>query len=1117
MTDRMRTLSFEELLDWILNELEDRGSVFGVPRELIFAPRDDAPYASNLFGHHLASPIGPAAGPHTQLTQNIITAWLCGGRFIELKTVQIMDELEIPRPCIDMEDEGYNVEWSQELRLHESLDEYVKAWVLIHVLRRVFGFEGTRFGTILNMSVGYNLEGILSEPMQRFMDRLEDADAEIDTLRTVLRARYARFADIEIPSRIVDSVTLSTMHGCPPDEIEKIGRYLIEQRGLHTTVKLNPTLLGKEAVLRILHDNLGYRSIDVPDRVFEHDLQYDRAVELIRSLQTAANDRGLTFGVKLSNTLAMANHRGVLPGEEMYLSGRALYPITINLFHRLIEDLEGDLNVSYSAGADALNLTDILSAGALPVTVASDLLKPGGYARLAQYLGRLEAEIDGRGATDLEGLATGRREKLAEIARTAPTDPRYMKAYHPHGLPKVESKLEPFDCIEAPCVAQCAVCQNVPEYAHWLASGDDDRALATILHRNPLPGVTGYVCTHLCQTRCTRNAYDEPVAIRRLKRFAAENGEISVPTAPRTDRRVAIVGSGPSGLAAAFFLAASGVQVTVFEAKDRAGGMLAIAPAFRLPEAIVCADIARIEQLGVTIECDSPVDASPEKLLAKGHDAVEGGFDAVEGGFDAVEGGFDAVYIACGFSRDARLAIDEIDADGVYGALEFLDRVAHGNPPQLGGQVIVIGGGNTAMDAARTAQRLTGQPATVVYRRGRAEMPAELDEIDDLLTEGNELLELASPIRVRAENGRVVGLDCVRNKLGELDEDGRRRPGAIDGSEFELPASAILLATGQRTDTPFLAESGVATVEGGRIWVDESTGQTSTQRVYAGGDIARGPAIIIAACADGRRAAEAICEQLDVAFVGPPIPNRTVSEEDVRRLQVARACKSAQHRRELLPVEERRGFDLVEQALDEAAARAEAERCLQCQILCDRCVEVCPNRANVAIRVPTVDVRVPVLAIRGGGLEPVGEERVAIAQERQILHVDDLCNECGNCATFCTHDGKPYLDKPRLFLRRPDFEGEPGNAWFIEGDAICRRENGYESRLERTVSGFIYDAPEVRVRLSLDFVVEAAESKAPFDGSISLRSAVEMAVLLAGITQTASHLPISIKPKGRTA
>ncbi|MCK4786116.1 MAG: hypothetical protein KAV87_20330, partial [Desulfobacteraceae bacterium] len=332
----------------------------------------------------------------------------------------------------------------------------------------------------------------------------------------------------------------STMHGCPPDEIEQIAKYLLEERGLHTTVKLNPTLLGKERVMHILHDDLGFRDIHIPDAVFEHDLQYGRAVALIELLKETASERGLTFGVKLSNTLAMANYKSALPGDEMYMSGRALYPITINLFHKFAQEFDGDpssglwraqssrsgqgLNVSYSGGADALNVTTLLAAGARPVTAASDLLKPGGYSRFLQYLENLEAEMRGRGAASLDELAQNRLVNLEGAAADALKDPRYKKSYHPYGLPKVESGLELFDCVTAPCVEQCAVLQDVPEYAWLIAQGEYNRALELILSRNPLPGVTGYVCTHLCQTRCTRNNYDEPVAIRALKRFATEKG-----------------------------------------------------------------------------------------------------------------------------------------------------------------------------------------------------------------------------------------------------------------------------------------------------------------------------------------------------------------------------------------------------------------------------------------------------------------------------------------------------------------------------------------------------------------------------------------------------------------
>ncbi len=1078
MSDIMRPQPFDVLLRWILGELERNSSVFGIPRALFYKPRADAPYASKIFGHPLATPIGPGAGPHTQLAQNIVCAWLSGGRFIELKTVQIMDELKIDRPCIDMADEGYNVEWSQELKLEQSAAEYIKAWALLHVLRRVLGFDDVPFGTVFNMSVGYNLDGIRSAPMTRFMDRLADASQELAEIRAVLEAEFPDLADVDIPTRLTDNVTLSTMHGCPPDEIERIARYLMEERGLHTMVKLNPTLLGKDAVMRILHHDLGFTEIDIPDAVFEHDLQYPRAVQLIRSLKKTAQECGLTFGVKLSNTLAMANHKGYLPGGEMYMSGRALYPITMSLFRKLVHEFNGDLSVSYSAGADALNVATILSCGALPVTAVSDILKPGGYSRFVQYLENLEAEMRARSAGSLAELAKDRMANLDRAAAEALSHPRYKKAYHPYGLPKVESPLGLFDCIAAPCVEQCAVRQDVPEYARMIAQGDYNRALEVILARNPLPGVTGYVCTHLCQTRCTRNNYDEPVAIRALKRFATENGEVTVDMPEPTDYEVAIIGSGPSGLAAAYFLALSGVQCTIFEAKDVPGGMLALAPEFRLPKDIVQEDIEFIKALGVEIVLSHPITEPPEQLL---------------------QDGYDAVYVATGWQRDARLGIEGEDGEGVYTALEFLARAARGKTPELGKRVLVVGGGNTAMDAARTARRLTGEPVTVVYRRTRQEMPAEPEEIQDLLDEGNTILELASPVRIVLEQGRVVALECVRNQLGEPDADGRRRPVPIPGSEFRLEADSIIVAIGQKPDIAFLSGSAVSLRGDGAIGVDPQTGCAGPSRVYAGGDAVRGPAIIIQACEDGRRAAEAICAELGVPFrmLSPRLPE--LSAEEVLAVKRARARKVPQHKPSMLPVDQRAGFDLVEQTLSEEAARAEAARCLQCAALCDKCVEVCPNRANYAYAVSPVRRAVPVLACRNGTLEVVRERMLEIAQARQIVHVDDFCNECGNCATFCVHQGKPYLDKPRLFLSEADFRRENDNAFHIQGNTIRRREAGRESSLTLADNGLVYEDAHVRVSLTAEFAVAGMELKQAFEGELSLVPAAEMAVLYRGL------------------
>ncbi len=1108
MSDTMHIQPFDRLLHWTLKELAENQSIFGIPRSLFFTPQPDSPYATDdLFGHYLATPIGPAAGPHTQLAQNILCAWLSGGRFIELKTVQIMDELEIPRPCIDMEDEGYNVEWSQELKLEESIHEYVNAWALIHILRQVLGFDHIPFGTIFNMSVGYDLEGIQSAPMTRFMDRLADASGEIEDIRGVLADQFPQFADVEIPSQLTDNVTLSTMHGCPPDEIERIGRYLLEERGLHTTIKLNPTLLGQEMVQRILHDDLGFTDIHIPDAVFEHDLQYERAVELITTLKQVAAAHGLTFGVKLSNTLAMANHKRTLPGDEMYMSGRALYPITLNLFHKLAREFDGDLNVSYSAGADALNLTTLLSAGARPVTTASDLLKPGGYSRFLQYIQNLAAEMDRQGADSLEEFAQDKLSNLERAAAEARRHPRYKKSYHPHPLPKVETALSPFDCIAAPCVAQCAVRQDVPAYAWWIAQGEYDQALEVILARNPLPGVTGYVCTHLCQTRCTRSNYDQPVAIRALKRFAAERGDATLPSPPeRRDPlpKVGIIGSGPSGLAAAYFLALNGLQVTIFEAQDRPGGMLAIAPPFRLPPEIVRADIDRILDLGVDIQLSHPITQPPETLLSEG---------------------FDAVYIACGFQRDARLSIEGIEGRGVFSALEFLSQVARGERPDLGERVLVIGGGNTAMDAARTAQRLIGQrltdqpltgQVTVVYRRTRAEMPAEEEELIGLLAEGNRLIELATPLRVVLRDGRVTGLECVRNELGNPGPDGRRRPVPIAGSEFQIPADSIIVAIGQAPDVAFLDGSAVSLHEDGSIAVDPETGQAGSRRVYAGGDAARGPAIIIEACADGRRAAEAILHQLDLPFTSLPGTLPKLTAEEILQVKRIRASKEPPKETELLPVEQRDGFDLIEQTLTEKAARSEAARCVQCATVCDKCVEVCPNRANYTYLVTPARWTLPQLACRDGELVVVGKgegdgegeskELFVIEQARQIIHVDDFCNECGNCATFCVHQGKPYIDKPRLFLRREDFEREEDNAFFVEQGIIWRREGGQESRLFQDNGILTFETAHLRVTLTPDLLLQEITLKSAFEEVVSLVAAAEMVLILQGVTRSLPFL-----------
>ncbi len=1079
MPTELRPLSFRALLRWALLELRHQGSVFGIPRELFYEPRPE-PFNTEIFGEFLATPIGPSAGPHTQMSQNIVAAWLCGGRFIELKTVQVLDDLTIPRPCIDAADEGYNVEWSQELRVEEAAREYIHAWALIHVLRKALGWEGRPLGTVFNMSVGYNLEGIKSPKIQGFLAALVDARNVLEEVRETLRREFPEYADLDIPSQVSRSVTLSTMHGCPPQEIEAIAEFLLE-RGFHTFVKLNPTLLGHDRVMRILHDRLGFREIHIPVRVFEHDLQYEQALPLIRRLQAKAKALGLVFGVKLTNTLAMANHRGVLPGEEIYMSGRALYPVTLNLFWRLFQDLDGDIHVSYSGGADALNLPVLIACGALPVTACTDLLKPGGYARFSQWLAELREAMAKARAKNLAEFTRNRAENLRRAAEESLRNPRYQRGFFLGELPKIPDGLAFFDCIAAPCVAACPTCQDVPEYVGWLAAGDPKTSLQAILARNPLPTVTGYVCPAFCERRCTRWNYEKPVAIRALKRFAAERGRVELMPLPPTGRRVAVVGAGPAGLSCAFYLALAGVEVEVFEAGPGPGGMIALAPEFRLPRAALRQDVARLERLGVKFFYNRPL-ASAAELLDRG---------------------FDAVFLAPGFPGEAKLGIPGEEGPGVLGALALFRALAQGERPDLGEKVVVVGGGNTAMDAARAAWRLTGRPVTVVYRRSRAEMPAHPEEVEELLREGNELVELATPLRIARRGGKVAALWCLRNRLGEPGPDGRPKPEPIPGTEFRIPCDSVIVAVGQRPEVRFFDGTGLVLHPDGRLAVDPETGETNLYRVWAGGDAVRGPATVIEAVADGRCAALAILKKLGLALPELPVP---AAPQEPRVLRVRKARKVMPFGPDALPVRLRRGFRPVERVLSPKAAQTEAERCLQCRTLCDKCVEVCPNRANVAYLAPTGTWRVPQVAVKDGALRVVGEEELRITQARQILHLDDLCNDCGNCATFCVHEGKPYQDKPRLYFHEETWRAEERNAFLLARGVLHRREDGEEARIGQEGEILVFEDPYLRVKLDRELRVRELALKKPFLGTRSLRAAWEMALLLRGLRESLPHL-----------
>jgi len=417
-------IPFGVLVSRLFCELERKRSAFDLPSQRFVQgnPRHDLSVA--IHGRRASTPFGPAAGPHTQMAQNIVLSWLAGGRVIELKTIQVKDDLTIPRPCIDVATVGFNVEWSQELTVDKSLEEYVKGSMLIEMLK-ASGLAPGLGETIFDMSVGYDLAGIRSAKVQNFLATMMDATPVVERLRAQIPEAFSHLRALPFTSRISDTLTLSTFHGCPPEEIESIARFLLTEVGINVMVKLNPTLLGRDELLSILHERIGYTELKVPDAAFAKDANWQQVTELVERLSPEARALGRGFGVKFSNTLVVANHKSFFPAsqQEMYLSGPPLHPLAIALVRRFRKRFGDRFPISFSAGIDEINFADTVALGLKPITVCTNLLKHGGYRRGWHYLGDLIKRMDEVGAADIDTFvlkAYGQAE--AALARLALSD-----------------------------------------------------------------------------------------------------------------------------------------------------------------------------------------------------------------------------------------------------------------------------------------------------------------------------------------------------------------------------------------------------------------------------------------------------------------------------------------------------------------------------------------------------------------------------------------------------------------------------------------------------------------------------------------------------------------------
>ncbi len=954
MSDIMRPMAFEQLLNWILTEKKQSGTVFGEHHPY----HADAKYNRTIFERTLETPVGPAAGPHTQLAQNIAAAYYTGSRFFELKTVQVMDGAELSacvnKPCIKADDECYNCEWSTELYVPQAMEEYIKAWFLCKVMAKEFGL-GSMDGFQFNISVGYDLAGIRSEKIDNFLNTMKQAqDSDIfKSCKSYLLGHTDLFEnvtaeDIEsISGEICNSVTISTLHGCPPQEIERIAMYLITEKGFHTFIKCNPTLLGYEYARKTM-DEMGYDYVAFGDFHFKDDLQYGDAVPMLTRLMKVCQERNLEFGVKITNTFPVDVKQNELPSEEMYMSGKSLYPLSISLAAKLAEEFGGKLRISYSGGADFHNIKGIVDAGIWPVTVATTLLKPGGYDRMTQMAELLEEEN-----AVFAGVDPAKTAKLAEDAKTSPY---HVKAVKPLPSRKLKKQVQLLDCFTAPCKEGCPIHQDITAYLQLVNEGRYEEAFEVITEKNPLPFITGTICSHACMGKCTRNFYEEPVHIRAMKLIAAENGygafmeKLTAPPVTRSGK-AAVIGGGPAGMAAAYFLRRAGMEVTLFEKNDALGGVVRhVIPEFRIPSDSIDKDAALLEKTGVNICLNTEI---TEIDMLK-------------------NAGYTAVILAVGAHEPGVLRLEKGEP---VNALKFLaDFKAKDGNLDIGKNVVIIGGGNTAMDTARAAKRTRGvEHAYLVYRRTKRYMPADEEELVMAVDDGVEFMELLAPVKL--EDGKLL---CKVMKLGDFDASGRR--GVVEtGEEKEVPADTVIAAVGERVPTAFYEANGINVNERGRALVNEETCETNFAGVYVVGDGLGGPATVVEGIRDGLKAAEAVIGETLVRDFAPEISEETIYS---RRGKLA----------------------------DLRGDKEESGRCLTCGKVCENCVEVCPNRANISIRVP--------------GME-----------KHQIIHVDYMCNECGNCRSFCPYDSAPYLDKFTLFADEKDMEDSKN-----QGFAVLDRE-----------------------------------------------------------------------------
>ena len=633
------------------------------------------------------------------------------------------------------------------------------------------------------------------------------------------------------------------------------------------------------------------------------------------------------------------------------VGGPWMLPIALRWVSKIYIDNPGLPILGSSGVYDHEDVVQYHMAGATAIEFCSTVMVKG-YSVIREIVEGLNGFLDAKGyksVRDIIGIATRAGHSYAEMY----TLPEYQqrssidqaKCIHCGSCLEIcwyggiEKQDETFT---APCKQTCPAGVDVPRYVRLTAEGKFEEALTVVREKIPFPAVCGSACFHPCETKCIRGQLDDPIAIMAIKRFiakrAAQLRRTKSKVAKPTGKRVAIVGSGPAGLTAAYYLAKLGHSVTVFEALAVAGGMMRVAiPDYRLPRELLEKEIDEIKSVGVEIRTNTKIDS-----------------------LDAISGqGYEATFLAMGAGNALKLGIEAENSPGVIECLPFLKDVKLGKKVSLGDKVAVIGGGNAAIDASRTALRLGAKDITIIYRRSRGEMPASDEEIEAALSEGVNIQFLAAPTKIIRNKGRLK-LECIRMKLGKVDASGRRRPEPLKGTEFNLDADTVIMAIGETPDIP--SQFALKQADDNRIWVHPDTLATSRDGVFAGGDAVSGSASIIEAIAAGRKAASSIDKYLGGngvidELLAPP-------EEKALPLDPSQLIEGSRiPQRPPISLRKRlTSFEEIETGYTEEMVIMEAKRCLKCDHNpiytvdetkckgCYNCLVICPVEGVIKMK-----------------------------------------------------------------------------------------------------------------------------------------------------------------------